>query len=173
MTAVGNRRSGLSPAVQLVTSLGHLGVPASPSRKAGSRHQVIPARAVLEVNCTSVTRRSCPTRTQNLIMEPFAATLGVAGSQHGDRNHVLEPRLLNAKQAAAYLGYTSPDILRKLPVQPVRLSGPDGQPRWDKWSLDQYLDKLSGMVRQAMQSTPPLQDDVAIELASWSARRGH
>lgn len=57
------------------------------------------------------------------------------------------PRLLTASEAAAYLGYTSSQVLRSIPVAPIRLAavGVGTGPRYDKVALDRWLDRLSGL----------------------------
>lgn len=80
---------------------------------------------------------------------------------------MLAPRLLTAGQAATYLGYTSPDVLRHIPVGPLRLTGPGAQPRWDRNHIDAYLDSLSNIAASA--ETPELDDEAVF--AELRARR--
>ncbi len=80
---------------------------------------------------------------------------------------MLAPRLLTAGQAATYLGYTSPDVLRHIPVSPLRLTGPGAQPRWDRNRLDAYLDGLSGGAAGEEVDEP----DAEAVFADWRARR--
>lgn len=78
------------------------------------------------------------------------------------------PRLLTAGQAAIYLGYTSPDVLRHIPVSPLRLTGPGAQPRWDRKRLDAYLDSLFSSAAVDELNEP----DASVVFANWRAQRG-
>lgn len=83
------------------------------------------------------------------------------------------PRMLNAEQAAAYLGYATTGLLDNIPVKPVKMAndGPGSQPKWDRCALDAWLDRLSGL------SVPPPQGgageggDGEAAYANWKARR--
>jgi hypothetical protein len=57
------------------------------------------------------------------------------------------PRLLSARQAAHYLGYRSTDILKRIPIVPVRIGtlGAVSGPRYDRKKLDAWLDQLSDL----------------------------
>ena len=83
------------------------------------------------------------------------------------------PRLLTGPQAAAYLGFKSVELLRNIPVKPIRLSpvGAGRAPRWDRRALDRYLDCLSSIEGAA----PPADEGFAMEaeLSVWRARRGY
>ena len=80
----------------------------------------------------------------------------------------IEPRLLTAPQAAAYIGYKSTGILRSIPVRPVTLVVANGSPRWDRCALDRWLDQLSSHATDA-----PALDDIEAEFAAWEARNAH
>lgn len=68
-----------------------------------------------------------------------------ASTRHGSVR--LLPRLLNATDTAAYLGYSSTAVLKYLPIKPIHLTsmGVGLGPRWDRRKLDEYLDQLSGI----------------------------
>lgn len=85
----------------------------------------------------------------------------------------LSPRLLNATEAAAYLGYASTEVLRHLPIKPVKLtaSGVGSGPRWDLRALDALLDGRSGIARPDMQQADDY-DSPEADLAAWRAKRG-
>ena len=59
------------------------------------------------------------------------------------------PRLMSGKQAAAYLGFKSVEVLKTLAIIPIKLakSGPGSAPRYDRVALDAYLDSLSNIAR--------------------------
>lgn len=98
-------------------------------------------------------------------MEPSTAT-------GASRLVPITPRLLTAAQAATYLGYRSTEILRRLPVRPLRLSSTDVEraPRWDRNALDRWLDGLSDLGGTITNDNEPA--SVEAELNAWSARRG-
>lgn len=89
------------------------------------------------------------------------------------RNNGPAPRLLTGPQAAEYLGFKSVEVLRSIPVDPIKLStvGAGRAPRWDRRALDRYLDSLSSIE----DSAPLVDDDVALEaeLGAWRANRGY
>lgn len=95
-----------------------------------------------------------------------------AGRDQGEGRKVgaspIGPRLLSTRQAAHYLGYTSPTVLRTLPIKPLRLG--DGRAeRWDVRVLDAYLDQQSGLASDApIVVSEPTADD---ELEAWRAKR--
>lgn len=57
------------------------------------------------------------------------------------------PRLLNKKEAAAYLGYKSTWILENLDIKPITIATVGGSSRdlYDRKAIDLYLDQLSGI----------------------------
>jgi hypothetical protein len=59
----------------------------------------------------------------------------------------IAPRMLTAEQAAAYLGYETTGLLANIPVKPVRMveSGAGCMPKYDRFALDAWLDRLSGL----------------------------
>lgn len=64
-----------------------------------------------------------------------------------ESQHALTPRLLNKKQAAAYLGYKTTLILEKLGIQPISIATVGGRYRelYDRVAIDRYLDIQSGI----------------------------
>ena len=79
-------------------------------------------------------------------------------------------RLLNAKQAAEYLGVT-PYLLNTIPVKPIPFGdGVRPSKRWDRKGLDAWLDEVSGLKPQAPVDAVP---DLEEEMAEWGARYGH
>lgn len=85
----------------------------------------------------------------------------------------LSPRLLNATEAAAYLGYASTDVLRHLPIQPIRLtaSGAGSASRWDLRALDALLDERSGIAGPDRPQADDY-DSPEADLAAWRMKRG-
>lgn len=57
---------------------------------------------------------------------------------------MIQPRLMDAATAAAYLGYKSTAILAQLPFQPIRIAsiGANSAPRYDRFEIDKYIDDL-------------------------------
>lgn len=78
--------------------------------------------------------------------------------------------MLNAQQTAQYLGYSSTELLQRIPVRPVRLVTTSGQPRWDRRQLDAWLDDLSGVTNAAANDDDDHNLDA--ELNAWVARHG-
>ena len=64
-------------------------------------------------------------------------------SRHG----AIMPRLLTLEGAAHYLGYKSTEILKKLPIKPIRIGsiGSESALRYDRREIDSYLDGISGL----------------------------
>lgn len=58
-----------------------------------------------------------------------------------------EPRLLNAVDAARYLGFASTEVLKNIGIEPIRLTpiGVGMAPRYDRRVLDAHIDRLSGI----------------------------
>ncbi len=84
----------------------------------------------------------------------------------------LVSRLLNAKEAAQYLGFKSPEVLKNIAVQPIRLAanGLGKAERWDRRALDAYLDNLSGLGNHP--TLPAGADnDAASEFEAWNRGR--
>lgn len=81
-------------------------------------------------------------------------------------------RLLTASEAATYLGYSSTQVLRAIPVAPLRLarSGLGAGPRYDKVALDRWLDTLSGVASPPDLSSIGNEGDAAIE--EWRLKHG-
>ena len=77
-------------------------------------------------------------------------------------------RLLTAAQAADYLGYKTVAVLKHLAVRPITLTheGVGTGQRWDRRSLDKYLDTLSGLT-----SDPTMQTENDI-FEDWQSKRG-
>jgi len=98
--------------------------------------------------------------------ENLATSLDVAARSPRPHN-MPAPRLLTAGKAAAYLGYGSPDVLRHIPISPVKLTGPSAQPRWDRKRLDDYLDSLSGFAASQEVAEPSAE----VVFANWRAAR--
>src|SRR5690606_15249894 len=86
-------------------------------------------------------------------------------------NFTPEPRLFTGQQAAIYLGYGSAEVLRHLPIAPVRLTGPGGRPRWDRRHLDKYLDDLARL--GGANSSADARDDAGVAIAALRARHVH
>lgn len=85
-------------------------------------------------------------------------------------NNSILPRLLTATQAAAYVGYKSTEVLKRIPVRPVVIT--DDHPsarRWDRNALDRWIDDLGGLCN----ATSSGAGDLEAEFAAWEARRGH
>lgn len=59
----------------------------------------------------------------------------------------IEPRLLTKEQAAAYCGVSPPVFSDKCPVKPVALGESERLRRWDRNALDEWIDRLGGMVK--------------------------
>lgn len=82
-----------------------------------------------------------------------------------------EARLLSASEAAAYLGYSSTEVLKVVPVQAIRIaaSGIGAGPRYDRRALDRWLDDLSGVphitVMPEVSEVDPFQE--------WNRKNGH
>ena len=55
----------------------------------------------------------------------------------------IEPRVLNAKQAAAHCGMSEKTFRRECPVQPMPFQA--AVARWDRVLLDRWLDSLSNI----------------------------
>lgn len=88
------------------------------------------------------------------------------------RNNGPAPRLLTGPQAAAYLGFKSVELLRNIPVEPIKLSpvGVGRAPRWDRRALDRWLDGLS-----SIEGPPSPADEgfaMEAELGVWRAKHG-
>lgn len=105
--------------------------------------------------------------------ERWASSNDNAPQTNQRRNNGPAPRLLTGRQAAEYLGFKSVEVLRSIPVEPIKLStvGVGRVPRWDRRALDRYLDSLSSIEGAA----PPTDDGFALEaeLGVWRAGRGY
>jgi hypothetical protein len=69
------------------------------------------------------------------------------GSQRQSRSNVVFPRLMNASEAARYLGHQSRAVLKSIPVAPIQLTA-DGVGRgrlYDRYAIDLWLDEVSGI----------------------------
>lgn len=64
-----------------------------------------------------------------------------------DSQQALPPRLLNKKQAAAYLGYKTTLILDRLDIRPISIATVGGRYRelYDRLAIDSYLNIQSGI----------------------------
>lgn len=86
------------------------------------------------------------------------------------RSNHISPRLLTAHQAAAYVGYKSTEVLKRIPVRPVVLAdGKASANRWDRSAIDRWIDGLSGV----QPNVTPVEVDLEAEYAAWEARNGH
>lgn len=74
----------------------------------------------------------------------------------------LAPRLLDAEEAAAYLGRVSTKTLAHVPVAPVRLGD---RCLYDRRAIDAWLDRLSGL------EEAQLHDDPQAELLARRSRK--
>lgn len=83
----------------------------------------------------------------------------------------LAPRLLTKKQAAAYLGYASAEVMDHLAIAPIRLRevGSGSAPRYDRLALDNYIDSLSGSPDVPQASVFETEAEAA--LGEWMASR--
>lgn len=85
----------------------------------------------------------------------------------------VQPRLLTPEEAAAYLGYATPAILGKVPIDPIRITTANSvkaSPRYDVRALDAWLDGLSGLMPGVEAGT--VEDAAAeLELEAWRERR--
>ncbi len=85
----------------------------------------------------------------------------------------IQPRLLTAEEAAAYLGYKTTEILARIPVKSAPVAQ-GGAPRWDRVAIDRWLDIRAGL---APESLPDVladgsQGEADSELQAWRAQRG-
>ena len=80
-------------------------------------------------------------------------------------------RLLTPSEAAAYLGYSSTQVLKFLPVDPLRLAscGLGAGPRYDKVALDRWIDNLSGLTPPPAPSS--MGEEAALALEEWRLKR--
>ena len=83
------------------------------------------------------------------------------------KRQTILPRLLTAEEAASYLGYKSQDILRKIPIKPIRIAiiGPESAPRYDRYQLDAWIDGMSGLSGSVV--VVPEIDEAAAALNDW------
>lgn len=85
----------------------------------------------------------------------------------------VQPRLLTPDEAAAYLGYATPAILGKVPIDPIRITtakSVKASPRYDVRALDAWLDGLSGLMPVAEAGTAE-EAAADLELEAWRERR--
>lgn len=82
----------------------------------------------------------------------------------------LIPRLLTGEDAAYYLGYKSTEILKKIPIKPIRIAsiGSESALRYDRHEIDHYLDRMSGLQVEANTSDGLDEADALFE--EWSRR---
>lgn len=80
------------------------------------------------------------------------------------------PRLFTAEDAAHYLGYKSTEILKKIPIKPIRIAsiGSESAPRYDRHEIDQYLDRMSGLKVET--NTSDDCDEADALFAEWGRR---
>lgn len=104
-------------------------------------------------------------------LEPAPAPIGAPNFlPDAHPRPIIRPRLLNAGEAAAYLGYRSTDVLRDIPVKPISLRDTgNGSPRWCRRALDQWLDSLTGAHTAQNDNA---EDDPDSALLAWRIRRG-
>lgn len=81
--------------------------------------------------------------------------------------HVIGKRLMTAGETAAYLGYKSLTVLKRLPVKPITYFG---SPRWDIFKVDAWLDSVGGYVSGTAQNIGAMSLDRELEI--WSAANG-
>lgn len=81
-------------------------------------------------------------------------------------------RLLTPAQAAHYLGYKSVEVLRVIPILPIRFAevGLGAGARYDMRPIDRWLDELSGLPAASAPKTPEVEAEVALE--EWRLRFG-
>lgn len=81
--------------------------------------------------------------------------------------HTIEPRLLNASEAARYLGFASTELLANVGVKPIQLAtlGVGTAPRYDRYALDDLIDQRSG-VGSARDRCEP-EPDAQTEYDEW------
>lgn len=84
------------------------------------------------------------------------------------------PRLLTARQAAAYLGYASTAFLARIPVRPRSLlpHGLGSQPKYDRVELDAWLDGLAGLYASRDSARGGGCDEAEAAYERWRAARG-
>lgn len=81
----------------------------------------------------------------------------------------LEPRLLSAEDAAAYLGLNSREALGLVPVQPRRIGR---RVLWDRQLLDAWLDREAGLESSSAPANDAGADDPDAVLARWELEHG-
>lgn len=88
--------------------------------------------------------------------------------------HAIQPRMLTAAQAAAYLGYETTGVLANIPVKPRKLAerGPGSQPKYDRVELDAWLDRVAGLSVPAGPAGETANDDAQSAYDQWQATRG-
>lgn len=84
-------------------------------------------------------------------------------------------RLMSASEAAAYLGYKSPAILKRAGLIPVRLAlitGDRGEPKYDRLELDALIERSKvGELRGDFSRLDEL-EDADDALMQWRLKRG-
>lgn len=90
-----------------------------------------------------------------------------------DARQSISPRLVNATDAAAYLGYASTGVLKHLPIKPLQLNtqGAGSAPRWDLRAIDEMLNASSGLGRPDSVNDNDYDNPEAL-LGAWRAKRG-
>lgn len=86
-----------------------------------------------------------------------------------------ERRLMTASDAAAYLGYKSPAILKKIGLTPIRLElvgGVRGEPKYDRLDLDALIERSKGEECRADSRCSADLDDADAALLTWRLKRG-
>ncbi|MFT4251657.1 MAG: hypothetical protein QM608_04145 [Caulobacter sp.] len=91
----------------------------------------------------------------------------VAPIPANDRGGVL-PRLLNAKEAARYLGYETTSVLANIPVKPLVMTatGQGVSKRWDRHAIDRWLDDVGGLTSSVSATAGSAADDA---FEKWAA----
>ena len=83
---------------------------------------------------------------------------------------MLNPRLLDAEQAATYLGLKSRQALARVPVRPLRIGA---LVRWDRCALDAWLDEVAGLgASSAVRASARTDGDPDDALKEWLAESG-
>lgn len=79
---------------------------------------------------------------------------------------------MNTIEAAHYLGYDSVEVLKNIPISPIRLTsaGVGRGPRYDRRALDRWLDELSGLSHPTA-SPASDSDDAQSSFDAWRRER--
>jgi predicted DNA-binding transcriptional regulator AlpA len=91
------------------------------------------------------------------------------GLHGGSRQPVPPPRLLDAEQAATYLGLKTRHALALIPVRPLKIGS---LVRWDRCALDAWLDVISGLEASLRPTASATPNDAEDALRGWLADGG-